>query len=100
MHPNKGHKKVFTRGGLNWVRRFSVIAGALDIPGQVVINGEVAVNPVDTWQRRQRCVQADAGTFAHDRDDSEGCGLTPLLFAQLGSQLVWNDSEVDARSPA
>jgi bifunctional non-homologous end joining protein LigD len=40
---NKGKKKVFTRNGLDWTKRFSVIAGALDMPGQAIIDGEVVV---------------------------------------------------------
>ena len=36
-------KKVYTRNGLDWTKRFSVIAGALDISGQAIIDGEVVV---------------------------------------------------------
>jgi bifunctional non-homologous end joining protein LigD len=36
-------KKAGTRNGLDWTKRFSVIAGALDIPGQAIIDGEVVV---------------------------------------------------------
>ena len=43
VHINAGKKKVFTRNGLDWTKRFSVIAGALDIPGQAIIDGEVVV---------------------------------------------------------
>src|SRR6267142_2242628 len=43
VHLDKGKKRVFTRNGLDWTKRFSVIAGALDIPGQAVIDGEVVV---------------------------------------------------------
>jgi bifunctional non-homologous end joining protein LigD len=43
IHLNKGKRKVYTRNGLDWTKRFSVIAGALDIPGQAIIDGEVAV---------------------------------------------------------
>src|SRR4051812_23108768 len=43
IHLNKGKKKVFTRNGLDWTKRFSVIAGALDLPGQAIIDGEVVV---------------------------------------------------------
>jgi bifunctional non-homologous end joining protein LigD len=32
VHLNKGKRKVYTRNGLDWTKRFSVIAGALDIP--------------------------------------------------------------------
>src|SRR5215212_3441848 len=40
---NSGRKKVYTRNGLDWTKRFSVIAGALDIPGEAIIDGEVVV---------------------------------------------------------
>jgi bifunctional non-homologous end joining protein LigD len=43
VHVNSGRKKVYTRNGLDWTKRFSVIAGALDIPGQAIIDGEVVV---------------------------------------------------------
>jgi ATP-dependent DNA ligase len=36
-------KKVFTRNGLDWTKRFSAIAGALDISGQAIVDGEVVV---------------------------------------------------------
>jgi bifunctional non-homologous end joining protein LigD len=40
---NSGKKRVFTRNGLDWTKRFSQIAGAFDIPGQVILDGEVVV---------------------------------------------------------
>jgi bifunctional non-homologous end joining protein LigD len=43
IHLNKGKRKVYTRNGLDWTKRFSVIAGAMDIPGQAIIDGEVGV---------------------------------------------------------
>jgi bifunctional non-homologous end joining protein LigD len=43
VHLNKGKKRLFTRNGLDWTKRFSVIAGALDIPGQAILDGEVSV---------------------------------------------------------
>jgi bifunctional non-homologous end joining protein LigD len=43
VHLNKGKRKVYTRNGLDWTKRFSLIAGALDIPGQAIIDGEVVV---------------------------------------------------------
>jgi bifunctional non-homologous end joining protein LigD len=43
IHMNKGKKKVFTRNGLDWTGRFSVVVGALDLPGQAIIDGEVCV---------------------------------------------------------
>jgi bifunctional non-homologous end joining protein LigD len=43
VHINRGRKKVFTRNGLDWIKRFSTIAGALDLPGEAIIDGEVVV---------------------------------------------------------
>jgi bifunctional non-homologous end joining protein LigD len=43
VHLNHGRKKVFTRNGLDWTKRFSEIAGALAIPGEAIIDGEVVV---------------------------------------------------------
>jgi bifunctional non-homologous end joining protein LigD len=43
LHINSGKKKVYTRNGLDWTKRFSLIAGAFDIPGQAIIDGEVVV---------------------------------------------------------
>jgi bifunctional non-homologous end joining protein LigD len=43
VHINRGRKKVFTRNGLDWTKRFSIIAGALVIPGEAIIDGEVVV---------------------------------------------------------
>ena len=40
---HSGRKRVYTRNGLDWTKRFSTIAGALDIPGQAIIDGEVVV---------------------------------------------------------
>ncbi|MCA6121251.1 non-homologous end-joining DNA ligase [Bradyrhizobium sp. WSM 1704] len=43
LHLDHGTAKAFTRNGLNWVKRFSTIAGAFDISGQAIIDGEVVV---------------------------------------------------------
>ena len=43
VHINRGRKKVFTRNGLDWTKRFTEIAGALAIPGEAIIDGEVVV---------------------------------------------------------
>jgi bifunctional non-homologous end joining protein LigD len=43
VHLNHGKRKVYTRNGLDWTKRFSQIAGALDIPGQAIIDGEVVI---------------------------------------------------------
>ncbi|WKA32073.1 non-homologous end-joining DNA ligase [Bradyrhizobium roseum] len=43
VHLNRGRKKVFTRNGLDWSKRFTEIAGALAISGEAIIDGEVVV---------------------------------------------------------
>jgi bifunctional non-homologous end joining protein LigD len=43
VHLNRGRKKVLTRNGLDWTKRFTEIAGALAIPGEAIIDGEVVV---------------------------------------------------------
>jgi bifunctional non-homologous end joining protein LigD len=43
IHLNNGKRKIYTRNGLDWTKRFSLIAGALDIPGQAILDGEVVV---------------------------------------------------------
>jgi bifunctional non-homologous end joining protein LigD len=43
VHANRGRKKVYTRNGLDWTKRFSSIAAALDISGEAIIDGEVVV---------------------------------------------------------
>lgn len=43
VHLDRGRRRVFTRNGLDWTKRFSLIAGALDIPGQAILDGEVVV---------------------------------------------------------
>jgi bifunctional non-homologous end joining protein LigD len=43
VHLNRGRKKVFTRTGLDWTKRFTEIAGALAIPGEAIFDGEVMV---------------------------------------------------------
>ena len=43
VHANRGRKKVYTRNGLDWTKRLSTIAAALDISGEAIIDGEVVV---------------------------------------------------------
>ncbi|WP_348652432.1 non-homologous end-joining DNA ligase [Bradyrhizobium sp. Mp27] len=43
VHLNRGRKKVFTRNGPDWTKRFTEIAGALAISGEAIIDGEVVV---------------------------------------------------------
>jgi bifunctional non-homologous end joining protein LigD len=44
LHVNKQRRTIFTRTGLDWTKRFSVIAGAFDIPVErAVLDGEIVV---------------------------------------------------------
>jgi bifunctional non-homologous end joining protein LigD len=43
VHTNRGRKKVYTRNGLDWTKRFSSIAACIDISGEARIDGEVVV---------------------------------------------------------
>ncbi|MEZ0058127.1 bifunctional non-homologous end joining protein LigD [Bradyrhizobium elkanii] len=43
LHIDNNKRKAFTRNGLNWIKRFSLIAGAFDISGQAIVDGEVVV---------------------------------------------------------
>jgi bifunctional non-homologous end joining protein LigD len=44
LHVNKQRRIIFTRGGLDWTKRFSVIAGAFDIPVErAILDGEIVV---------------------------------------------------------
>jgi bifunctional non-homologous end joining protein LigD len=43
IHLNKGKRRAYTRNGLDWTKRFSVITSAIDIHGQAILDGEVAV---------------------------------------------------------
>lgn len=40
---NAGKKKAYPRNGLDWTKRFSLIAEAFEISGQAIIDGEVVV---------------------------------------------------------
>jgi bifunctional non-homologous end joining protein LigD len=65
IHLNKGRRKVFTRNGLDWTKRFSVIAGALNIPGQAIIDGEVVV--IHDGRTNFSELQADLAAGKQDR---------------------------------
>ncbi|MCS3898439.1 bifunctional non-homologous end joining protein LigD [Bradyrhizobium japonicum USDA 38] len=43
LHLDGDTHKAFTRNGHDWIKRFSVIAGAFDLPYQAIIDGEVVV---------------------------------------------------------
>lgn len=62
---NAGRKKMFTRNGHDWVKRFSTIAGALDFSGQAIIDGEVVV--VHEGRTNFSELQADLAAGKQDR---------------------------------
>ncbi|WP_245320685.1 hypothetical protein [Bradyrhizobium lablabi] len=40
VHANRGRKKVYIRSGVDWTKRFSSIAAALDIPARLALMGK------------------------------------------------------------
>jgi bifunctional non-homologous end joining protein LigD len=80
IHLNKGKRKVYTRNGLDWTKRFSVIAGALDVPGQAIIDGEVVV--VHDGRTNFSELQAELAAGNQDR-------LTFYAF-----DLLWRDGDL------
>jgi ATP-dependent DNA ligase len=64
IHLNKGRRKVYTRNGLDWTKRFSLIAGAMDVPGQAIIDGEVVV----IHEGRTNCSELQAELAAGRQD--------------------------------
>ncbi|WP_027568060.1 non-homologous end-joining DNA ligase [Bradyrhizobium sp. URHA0013] len=79
LHMDGGDRKAFTRNGHNWVDRFSVIAGAFNIPGQAIVDGEVVVIHEERTNFSE--LQADLG-----RGDQERL----LYFA---FDLLWLDGQ-------
>jgi bifunctional non-homologous end joining protein LigD len=80
IHLNKGKKKVYTRNGLDWTKRFSVIAGALDMPGQAIIDGEVVV--IHEGRTNFSELQADLAAGKRDR----------LVYYAF--DLLWRDGDL------
>jgi bifunctional non-homologous end joining protein LigD len=80
VHLNKGKRKVYTRNGLDWTKRFSVIAGALDIPGQAIIDGEVVV--IHDGRTNFSELQADLAAGKQDR----------LVYCAF--DLLWRDGDL------
>jgi bifunctional non-homologous end joining protein LigD len=77
---NKGKRKVYTRNGLDWTKRFSIIAGVLDIPGQAIIDGEVVV--IHEGRTNFSELQAELAAGRQDR----------LVFYAF--DLLWRDGDV------
>ena len=80
IHLIKGKRKVYTRNGLDWTKRFSQIAGALDIPGQAIIDGEVVV--VHEGRTNFSELQAELAVGNQDR----------LVFYAF--DLLWRDGDL------
>src|SRR3954466_6219240 len=80
VHLNRGRKKVFTRNGLDWTKRFSVIAGALDIPGEAIFDGEVVV----TYEGRTNFSELQAELAAGRQD----------RLVYYAFDLLWRDGDL------
>ena len=80
VHINSARKKVFSRNGLDWTKRFSTIAGALDIPGHAIIDGEVVV----THEGRTNFSELQAELAAGRQDR--------LVFYAF--DLLWRDGDL------
>ncbi|KYH01769.1 non-homologous end-joining DNA ligase [Bradyrhizobium sp. DOA1] len=65
LHVDGDRRKVFTRNGLDWTHKFSVIAGAFDIEGQAIVDGEVVVIHEDRTNFSE--LQADLARGDQDR---------------------------------
>jgi bifunctional non-homologous end joining protein LigD len=80
IHLNRGKRKVYTRNGLDWSKRLSLIAGALDIPGQAIIDGEVVV--VHEGRTNFSELQAELAAGRQDR----------LIYCAF--DLLWRDGDL------
>ena len=80
LHINAGKKRVFTRNGLDWTKRFSTIAGAFDISGQAIIDGEVVV--VHEGRTNFSELQAELAAGGQDR----------LVYYAF--DLLWRDGDL------
>ncbi|WP_342712763.1 hypothetical protein AAFG13_17365 [Bradyrhizobium sp. B124] len=85
LHVDHGAKKAFTRNGLDWTKRFSLIAVAFEIPGQAIIDGEVVV--VHEGRTNFSELQADLARGDQDR----------LLYYAF--DLLWLDGKDLRRTP-
>jgi bifunctional non-homologous end joining protein LigD len=65
LHIDGDKRQVFTRNGLNWTNRFSVIIGAFDVPGDAIIDGEMVV--VHDGRTNFSELQADLARGDQDR---------------------------------
>jgi ATP-dependent DNA ligase len=76
VHLNRGRKKVFTRNGLDWTKRFTEIAGALAIPGEAIIDGE-------GWSS-----MTAAPTFSNSRPNSPRTRRNCVAFIDRGAPSI------------
>lgn len=83
FHIDGDNRNAFTRNGLNWIKRFSVIAGAFDIPGQTIIDGEVVV----VHEGRTNFSELQANLARGDQDR--------LLFYAF--DLLWLDGDLRSK---
>ncbi|MET4218671.1 ATP-dependent DNA ligase [Bradyrhizobium sp. LB14.3] len=58
-------RRAYTRNGYDWVSRFSRIAGAFDVEGQAIVDGEVVV--IHEGRTNFSELQADLGRGDQDR---------------------------------
>ncbi|GAB9084559.1 non-homologous end-joining DNA ligase [Bradyrhizobium diazoefficiens] len=79
FHIDGDTRKAFTRNGHDWIKRFSVIAGAFDLPHQAIIDGEVVV--VHEGRTNFSELQAELAGGCQDR----------LLFYAF--DLLWLDGQ-------
>ncbi|MHC6158367.1 DNA ligase-like domain-containing protein [Bradyrhizobium elkanii] len=57
--------KAYTSNCLDWIKRFSLIVPAFDVPGQAIVDGEVAV--VHEGRTNFSELQAELGRGSQDR---------------------------------
>lgn len=80
LHVDKGKRRAFTRNGLDWTKRFSTIAGALDVSGQAIVDGEMVV--IDKGRTNFSELQADLAAGRQDR----------LVYYAF--DLLWRDGDL------
>jgi bifunctional non-homologous end joining protein LigD len=85
LHIDNGKKRAFTRNGHNWTKRFFQIAGAFDIPGQAIVDGEVVV----THEGRTNFSELQAELAAGRQD----------RLVYYAFDLLWRDGVDLRRSP-
>ena len=85
LHVNAGKKNAYTRYGLDWTKRFALIAGAFDLPGQAIVDGEVVV--VHGGRTNFSELQAELAAGRQDR----------LLYYAF--DLLWLDGQDLRRKP-